>query len=268
MGGWRRAGLRTAFVPTMGNLHRGHLELVRQARGVADKTIASIFVNPLQFGAGEDFDKYPRTLAQDQAGLEQAQCDLLFAPNAREIYPRGLSGVTQISVPLISSILCGQFRPGHFEGVATVVNILLNLVQPDAALFGEKDRQQLQVIRRMVTDLHLPVEIIGVPTIREPDGLALSSRNQYLTASERPLAPLVHKTLQQVAERLVNGGREYDQIQADAMRDLERHGLKPQYVEIRTPDLGLPLPETREWIALVAAYLGSTRLIDNVKINR
>ncbi len=252
----------------MGNLHRGHLELINRAKQAADKTVASIFVNPLQFAAGEDFDKYPRTLSQDQAGLEQARCDLLFAPNAKEIYPRGMKGIAQVSVPEISNILCGHFRPGHFEGVATVVNILLNLVQPDIALFGEKDYQQLQVIRRMVADLHLPLEIIGVTTEREPDGLALSSRNQYLSREERLLAPVVYQVMQKIAERLQQGARDYAQIQTDAMRDLERQGFKPQYVEARTLELGLPTPDTREWVVLAAAYLGSTRLIDNIKIRR
>lgn len=252
----------------MGNLHRGHLELVRRAREAADKTVASIFVNPLQFGAGEDFDKYPRTLAQDQAGLEQTHCDLLFAPGAREIYPRGMNGLTQISVPEISSILCGLFRPGHFEGVATVVNILFNLVQPDVALFGEKDWQQLQVVRRMVADLHSPIEIIGVPTLREADGLAMSSRNQYLNVAERQLAPALYQTLQQVAERLKQGDRDCAQIQADAMRELERQGFRPQYVEVRTIELGVPAADAQEWVVLAAAYLGSTRLIDNIKTCR
>lgn len=265
---WRRAGERIAFVPTMGNLHRGHLELVSRARQVADKSVASIFVNPLQFGVGEDFDKYPRTLAQDESGLAQAQCDLLFAPNASVIYPHGMQGLTQVSVPDISNILCGHFRPGHFEGVATVVTILLNLVQPDAALFGEKDYQQLQVIRRMVADLHLPVEILGAPTMREADGLALSSRNQYLSAAERELAPVLYQTLQHTAERLKLGDSDYAQIQADAMRELERQGFRPQYVEIRTPELNLPAPDTAQWVVLTASYLGATRLIDNIKIGR
>ncbi len=250
----------------MGNLHRGHLELISRAKRAADRTVASVFVNPLQFVAGEDFDKYPRTLTQDQAGLEKAHCDLLFAPPAKEIYPRGMKDLTQVSVPELSTILCGHFRPGHFEGVATVVNILFNLVQPDVALFGEKDYQQLQTIRRMVADLHLPLAIIGVATEREPDGLALSSRNQYLSKDERQRAPVLNQVLQQIAERLQQGARDYAQIQSDAMRELERQGFKPQYVEVRTAELALPAADTREWVVLAAAHLGSTRLIDNIKI--
>lgn len=250
----------------MGNLHRGHLELVRRARASADRVVASVFVNPLQFGPNEDFDKYPRTLDQDRSGLERAQADVLFAPSANEIYPRGMNGLSLISVPGISTILCGHFRPGHFDGVATVVNILFNLVQPDVALFGEKDYQQLLVIRRMTADLRLPVEILGVATEREADGLALSSRNQYLSASERSQAPHLHRALVAAAAHLQQGRRDYAAIQAEALAQLERQGFKPQYFEIRTLELGPATPQTREWVLLAAAYLGATRLIDNVKI--
>ena len=263
---WRKAGQRIAFVPTMGNLHRGHLELVRRARESADRVVASVFVNPLQFGANEDFDKYPRTLDQDRAGLERAKADLLFAPNANEIYPRGMKGLSTISVPEISSILCGHYRPGHFEGVATVVNILFNLVQPDVALFGEKDYQQLLVIRRMTDDLRLPVEILGVATEREADGLALSSRNQYLSATERARASALNRTLLAAAAQLKQGRRDYTAIQAEATADLVKQGFKPQYFEIRTAGLDIATAQTREWVLLAAAYLGVTRLIDNVKI--
>lgn len=265
--GWRNAGQRIAFVPTMGNLHRGHLELVRRARENADRVVASVFVNPLQFGPNEDFEKYPRTLDQDRAGLTRTNCDLLFAPNAKEIYPRGMEGLSTISVPGLSTILCGHFRPGHFDGVATVVNILFNLVQPDVALFGEKDYQQLLVIRRMSADLRLPMEILGIATAREPDGLALSSRNQYLSAAERQKAPFLYRTLQGVAEQLKQGRRDYAQLQTVAVRQLEAQGFKPQYLEIRNPELESPRPTTSEWVILVAAYLGATRLIDNIKIS-
>lgn len=263
---WRNAGQRIAFVPTMGNLHRGHLELVRRARERADRVVASVFVNPLQFGANEDFDKYPRTLDQDRAGLERVKADLLFAPSATEIYPRGMTGLSTISVPGISSILCGHYRPGHFDGVATVVNILFNLVQPDVALFGEKDYQQLLVIRRMTDDLRLPVEILGIATEREADGLALSSRNQYLSATERARASALNRTLLDAAAQLKRGRRDYAAIQAEATAALVKQGFKPQYFEIRTTGLDLATAQTREWVLLAAAYLGTTRLIDNVKI--
>jgi pantoate--beta-alanine ligase len=264
---WRMAGERIAFVPTMGNLHRGHLELVRRGREQADRVVASVFVNPLQFGPNEDFSRYPRTLPQDQAALEQAQCDLLFAPSAAEIYPRGMEGLTRVTVPDIAGILCGQFRPGHFDGVATVVNLLLNLVQPDVALFGEKDYQQLLVIRRMVADLHLPVEIIGVATEREPDGLALSSRNQYLSADERRRAPEMHATLQEVVDKLQEGRRDFSALSEAGLRRLEAAGFQPQYLEIRAPDLHPPVPAGQAFVVLAAAYLGRTRLIDNVKVS-
>ena len=262
---WRKAGQRIGFVPTMGNLHRGHLELVRKARERSDRVVASVFVNPLQFGPNEDFEKYPRTLEQDRAGLAQASCDLLFAPNAKEIYPRGMEGLSKISVPGISAVLCGHFRPGHFDGVATVVNILFNLVQPDVALFGEKDYQQLLVIRRMTADLRLPIEIVGVATEREPDGLALSSRNQYLSDKERAKAAALYQTLQHVTERLKQGEQDCSKIQSEAIAQLEREGFKPQYLEICNPELGVPAPNARAWVVLAAAYLGATRLIDNVK---
>jgi len=263
---WRKAGEHIGFVPTMGNLHRGHLQLVRSAREKSQRVVVSVFVNPLQFAAGEDFDRYPRTLAQDQEGLRQVNCDLLFAPSVREVYPKGLEGLSRISVPGIADILCGQHRPGHFDGVATVVNILFNLVQPDAAWFGEKDWQQLQIVRRMVSDLRLPIVIVGVPTERDTDGLALSSRNQHLSPSERTLAPVLYQTLLRAAKRLQAAERDYIKIQSDAVRELQRTGFVPQYVEVRTPELDPPTPETREWIVICAAYLGSTRLIDNVKI--
>ncbi|HEX4894857.1 MAG TPA: pantoate--beta-alanine ligase [Solimonas sp.] len=264
---WRQAGERVAFVPTMGNLHRGHLELVRQARQRAPRVVASVFVNPLQFGPNEDFDRYPRTLEQDRERLQAAGCDLLFAPSVKEMYPRGREGLTCVHVPGISDILCGQFRPGHFDGVATVVNLLFNLVQPDLALFGQKDYQQLFLIRRMATDLHLPVEVVGIATEREPDGLALSSRNQYLSADERRRAPAVHAALQAVASGLRAGRRDYPQLAAEQVAQLAEKGFRTQYLEIRRADLSEPVASDREYVILIASYLGATRLIDNLHID-
>lgn len=264
---WRKAGEKIALVPTMGNLHRGHLELVRRGRDAADRVVSSVFVNPLQFGPNEDFNRYPRTLEQDKAALQKVGTDLLFAPTAAEIYPRGMDGLAKISVPVVSNILCGHFRPGHFDGVATVVSILFNLVQPDIALFGEKDYQQLLVIRRMVADLHMPIEIMGVATEREPDGLALSSRNQYLSAAERRLAPEMYATLIEVADKLKAGRRDFSALCYTGIKRLEASQFRPQYLEIRAPDLAAPQREAKGFVILAAAYLGSTRLIDNVTVS-
>lgn len=263
---WRKAGDKIAFVPTMGNLHRGHLELVRRGRSAADRVVSSVFVNPLQFGPSEDFNRYPRTLEQDKAALEQAGADLLFAPTAQEIYPRGMDDLAKVSVSGVSNILCGHFRPGHFDGVATVVSILFNLVQPDTALFGEKDYQQLLVIRRMVADLHMPIEIVGVATEREPDGLALSSRNQYLSPQERQLAPEMYATLTEVADKLKAGRRDFSALCYAGIKRLEASQFRPQYLEVRAPDLGQPQRDGSGFVILAAAYLGKTRLIDNVTI--
>lgn len=266
LAGWRQAGQRIALVPTMGNLHRGHLELVRRGREVADRVVASIFVNPLQFGPNEDFGRYPRTLDQDRAALDEVGADLLFAPNAQEVYPRGMEGLAKVSVPGVSSSLCGHFRPGHFDGVATVVSILFNLVQPDVALFGEKDYQQLFIIRRMVADLHMPIAIQGVATEREPDGLALSSRNQYLTPEERSLAPEMYATLREVADKLRAGRRDFSALCYAGIKRLEASQFRPQYLEVRTPDLCAPGREGHEFVILAAGYLGKTRLIDNITV--
>lgn len=263
---WRREGQRIALVPTMGNLHRGHLELVRRGRAMADRVVASVFVNPLQFGPNEDFNRYPRTLPQDQAALAEVGADLLFAPTAQEVYPRGMDGLTRVGVPGVSTSLCGHFRPGHFDGVATVVSILFNLVQPDVALFGEKDYQQLLIIRRVVADLHMPIEIVGVATEREPDGLALSSRNQYLSADERRLAPEMYATLCEVADKLRAGRRDFPALCYAGIKRLEASQFRPQYLEVRAPDLGAPGREDAEFVILAAAYLGKTRLIDNVAV--
>lgn len=264
---WKRGGERIGFVPTMGNLHEGHLQLVSRARESATKVVVSIFVNPLQFGPHEDFDRYPRTLPEDSLKLEAAGCDLLFAPSVVEMYPRGREGLSGVRVPALSDILEGQFRPGFFDGVATVVSILFNQVQPDVAVFGQKDWQQLQVVRRFVADLHLPIEIIGEPTARASDGLALSSRNQYLSAEERRQAPLINAVLVQIEGALRAGRRDFDALQQAAMQTLAAAGYTPQYIEIRAPDLGPPCADARAWVALAAAVLGRTRLIDNRPIS-
>jgi len=262
---WRAAGERVAFVPTMGNLHAGHIELVNQGRQRARRVVASVFVNPLQFGANEDFGHYPRTLPQDAEKLTAAGCDLLFAPDVAEMYPQGV-GATTVRVAGVTEMLEGEFRPGHFEGVATVVNILFNLVQPDLALFGQKDYQQLAVIRRMVADLRLPLEVVGVPTLRADDGLALSSRNQYLNAEERVRAATVHRVLSRISEGLRAGRRDYEVLQSEAALSLQRAGFRPQYVAIRTAELAEPTASASDWVVLVAAFLGNTRLIDNLVV--
>lgn len=263
---WRTAGARIAFAPTMGNLHRGHLRLMAQGRTRAERVVASVFVNPLQFGPNEDFDRYPRTLAQDQAALASAGVDLLFAPSVTEIYPRGRDQLSLVHVPGASEGLDGAQRPGHFDGVATVVSILFHIVQPDVALFGEKDYQQLAVIRQMVADLHLPVEIVGVPTERDADGLALSSRNQYLSADERLRAPALHAALQAVAAALSGGRRDFESISEEQCKILRSQGFEVQYLDIRRADLGVPDVGTTHYVVLVAARLGRTRLIDNVQV--
>ena len=264
---WRDEGHRIALVPTMGNLHDGHLSLVRRAREVAGRVVTSIFVNPLQFGPGEDYAAYPRTLEDDAVKLAESGVDLLFAPGVEQMYPQGREGHTRIEVPGLSDILCGASLPGHFTGVATVVNKLLNQVQPDVAVFGEKDWQQLVVIRRMVRDLDMPVEIIGVPTCREPDGLAMSSRNGYLSAAERQRAPALYAALQDLAQRLREGDRDYAALEQEGREALRRAGLEPEYVNIlRADDLCPPQEDDKTLIILAAARLGRARLIDNLRI--
>lgn len=264
--GWRAAGEAVAFVPTMGNLHSGHLALVARAREEAPRVVVSVFVNPTQFGPNEDFARYPRTEAEDAEKLEAAGADVLFLPSVEEMYPRGAEATTFVEVPGISDILCGEFRPGHFRGVATVVARLFNIVQPDVAVFGEKDYQQLLVIRRMVRDLAFPVRVIGAPTVREDDGLAKSSRNQYLAPEERELATRIHATLQAVAESL-RAGRDIAALEREGAESLERAGFRPDYFAIRrAEDLDEPAPGDRELVVLVAARLGGTRLIDNLRV--
>ena len=262
-----RGGAGLAFVPTMGNLHEGHLTLVRKAAKLADRVAVSIFVNPLQFGAGEDFAGYPRTFERDRALLEGEGVDLLFAPTAALMYPRPADEQTRVEVPAISDLLCGASRPGHFVGVATVVCKLFNMVQPDVALFGQKDYQQLAVIRRMTEDLNIPVRIVGVPTVRESDGLAMSSRNGYLSAEERARAPALYRALQDTAAVLRAGSRDFAELEGQAANTLQAAGLRPDYFSVRRASDLLPAqPTDRQLVVLAAAYLGRARLIDNLEV--
>jgi pantoate--beta-alanine ligase len=264
---WRMQGERIGLVPTMGNLHAGHLHLVREARRLADRVVVTIFVNPLQFGQGEDFDSYPRTLEQDQGQLEDMGTDLLFAPPVSEVYSRPPGEQTLVEVPGLSDILCGASRPGHFAGVATVVCKLFNLVQPDVGVFGEKDFQQLLVIRRMTEDLCLPVEIAGVETQRAADGLALSSRNGYLTAEERARAPQLYRVLQETAEAIRQGVSDYAALETKAKDRLTEYGFRPDYFTVRrSGDLARPSAEEGGLVILAAVHLGQARLIDNLRI--
>ncbi|WP_256414452.1 pantoate--beta-alanine ligase [Acinetobacter sp. 5862] len=253
------------FVPTMGNLHEGHLTLVRAAKKICDVVVVSIFVNPIQFGAGEDFDSYPRTLEQDSRLLADVGCDIIFAPSVDQMYgkqPR----LTNISVSQITDDLCGKSRPGHFDGVAVVVTKLFNIVQPDYAFFGQKDYQQLAVIRQLVQDLNIPLEVIGVPIVRAADGLALSSRNGYLSEEQRSIAPKIYQLLKQ-AEVDLGEGQSLSQVLANISTELTQAGFVVDYVEARQPNLQ-PIEEfDRDLVLFIAAKLGSTRLIDNLHIN-
>jgi pantoate--beta-alanine ligase len=263
---WHEQKQRVVFVPTMGNLHAGHVSLIEAARQHGDRFVASIFVNPMQFGPNEDFAHYPRTPAQDARMLDEAGCDLMFMPEVGEIYPNGAEQATRIEVPGISNILCGEFRPGHFEGVATVVAKLFHIVDPDVAIFGEKDFQQLTVIRRMVADLCLRVAIIGAPTVREQDGLAMSSRNQYLTTGERQLAPAIYRQLQQAAAALGAGERDFGKIEGAGRAALDGLGFRTDYFAVRDArTLAAAQPDTRQFVVLTASRLGKARLIDNVQ---
>ncbi|MFC5741653.1 pantoate--beta-alanine ligase [Dyella tabacisoli] len=266
--GWRSQGQTVGFVPTMGNLHAGHHALIKLARARTDRVVASIFVNPTQFGPNEDFERYPRTLVQDQAGLAEHDCDLLFAPEVATLYPFGAQGSVSLRVPQLTETLEGAHRPGHFDGVATVVCKLFNLVQPDIAVFGQKDFQQLKVIERMVRDLSLPVKVMAAPTFRADDGLALSSRNQYLSVTERALAPQIYATLLQIRE-LMAKGHAWRVIEQAAAAKLTRAGFVPDYVAVRrAEDLSEPADDERSGlVALIAARLGQTRLIDNLLLD-
>lgn len=263
----RAEGKQIGFVPTMGNLHAGHVSLVQIAAQRADFVVASIFVNPLQFGAGEDLDKYPRTLAADQEKLLAAGCHLLFHPDVAEIYPHGMGDQTRVSVPGVSEGLCGASRPGHFEGVATVVTKLFNMVQPDLAVFGEKDYQQLAVIRALVQALNMPIQIIGAPTQRAEDGLALSSRNGYLSDEQRATAPALYRGLQTIAEELRRGARDYARLIETTQAQQRTAGFIPDYLEIRNAvNLRPAQVDDHHLVILTAAQLGSTRLIDNLVV--
>lgn len=266
---WRSEGRRVAFVPTMGNLHAGHMSLIEAARSHGERFIASIFVNPMQFGPNEDYAHYPRTPTQDEGMLAAAGCNLMFMPDVTQIYPNGSERATRVDVPNLSRVLDGEFRPGHFEGVSTIVAALFHIVEPDVAVFGEKDFQQLTIIRRMVADLCMPVQIVGAPTVRDADGLAKSSRNQYLTQAEREVAPRIYQTLTAAAKRLQTGDCEFASIERFGVASLEAAGMKPDYFSIRrAQDLGTATPDIKHLVVLTAARLGKARLIDNIQIRK
>jgi len=263
---WRLARESIAFVPTMGNLHMGHASLMSAAHLHGRRVISSIFVNPMQFGPSDDFSAYPRTPDDDSNLLREYGVDALFHPTVAEMYPEGSVGSTIVDVPGLTDILCGAFRPGHFQGVATVVVKLLSLVQPDVAIFGEKDFQQLTVIRRVVDDLNLPVKIVGAPTVRAEDGLALSSRNRYLSAAERAIAPAIYRALDQARRRLETGDTDYAGMQQAGLDAMTRAGIRPEYFEVRAADrLAQPTGSDVALVVLAAGRLGKARLIDNIQ---
>jgi pantoate--beta-alanine ligase len=264
----RSEGKRIGLTPTMGNLHSGHVALVSKAVQRADFVVATIFVNPLQFGPNEDLATYPRTLAADQEKLLQAGCHLLFTPTVEEMYPHGMADQTLVSVPHLSEGLCGASRPGHFDGVATVVSKLFNMVQPDLAVFGEKDFQQLAVIRAMVRDLNMPIKIIGEPTVRADDGLALSSRNGYLSPEQRAAAPALYRVISQIGAAIRAGEQDFVGLLEDGRRQLEAAGFRIDYLEIRNASSLRPATaQDSDLVILAAAFLGKTRLIDNLHLS-
>lgn len=272
---WANNQLRVALVPTMGNLHEGHFSLVREAKQHADVVVVSIFVNPLQFGKNEDFNQYPRTLEQDILALTLLGVDLVFTPNAEVLYPEKMSmaddvapSMTIVPPASITNILCGAKRPGHFVGVATVVAKLFNLVQPHVAVFGQKDYQQVAVIRQLIRDLNFPIHLVSSATGRAEDGLALSSRNQYLSKDERALAPMLYQMLQSLADHLKDGNHQYEALRNRALKSLKSMGFKSvEYIEILDPTRLTPsLPQDRQWVVLLAVKLGNTRLIDNIVV--
>lgn len=264
----KRDGKTVVFVPTMGNLHEGHLDLVRRAHQEGDFVVVSIYVNPTQFGENEDLSNYPRTEKEDALLLGELQADLLFLPDDNAMYPGDISLHTRVDIPNITERYCGEFRPGHFRGVATVVSRLFNIVQPDVAIFGRKDFQQLFVIEKLVNDLAFPVEIIGNPTTREESGLAMSSRNGYLVESELKVAPNIYAELQQIAKAIKAGETNLQQLTKSAAERLEKQGFNPQYIEVcRRSDLLPATADDTELVILIAAYLGGTRLIDNLEVN-
>jgi pantoate--beta-alanine ligase len=263
----RAAGQRIGLVPTMGNLHEGHLALVREARNHCDYVLTTIFVNPLQFGPTEDYSRYPRTFEADLRALQSSSCDALFVPDVKEMYPDGMETHTQIRVPRLAALHCGASRPGHFDGVCTVVNKLFNMVQPHSAIFGLKDYQQFRIISKMVQDLQMPIQLIGLPTVREASGLALSSRNGYLDAAQRQQAQALYSTLLLAATKLRQGNADYRQLEADAQEALQKAGLRPDYVHIcNRHTLELAAGSDRDPVILAAAWAGTTRLIDNIQV--
>ncbi|EHR2608513.1 pantoate--beta-alanine ligase [Salmonella enterica] len=263
----RQEGKRFALVPTMGNLHDGHMKLVDEAKARADVVIVSIFVNPMQFDRPDDLVRYPRTLQEDCEKLNKRKVDYVFAPAVEEIYPQGLEGQTYVDVPGLSTMLEGASRPGHFRGVSTIVSKLFNLIQPDIACFGEKDFQQLALIRKMVADMSYDIEIVGVPIIRAKDGLALSSRNAYLTAEQRKIAPGLYNVMNSIAEKLIAGNRELQEIIAIAEQELNEKGFRADDIQIRDADTLQELTETsKRAVILAAAWLGQARLIDNQSV--
>ncbi|PDO85150.1 pantoate--beta-alanine ligase [Kosakonia pseudosacchari] len=260
----RQEGKRIALVPTMGNLHDGHMKLVDEAKARADVVVVSIFVNPMQFDRPDDLVRYPRTLQEDCEKLNKRKVDLVFAPAPADIYPQGTDSQTYVDVPGISTMLEGASRPGHFRGVSTIVSKLFNLVQPDIACFGEKDYQQLQLIRKMVADMGYDIEIVGVPTVRAKDGLALSSRNGYLTAEQRKIAPALSKVMNSIADKLLSGERNEEELIAIAEQEINDAGLRADDIQIRDADTLLALSEdSKRAVILMAAWLGQARLIDN-----
>lgn len=267
IGDWREMGDHIVLVPTMGNLHDGHLSLIRLARKHAERVVISVFVNPTQFAADEDFENYPRTLERDKLKLKKVSADLLFVPDVETMYPFGVDKATTVTVPALNQELCGSFRPGHFDGVASVVSRLFGLVQPDVAIFGQKDYQQLLIVRRLVEDLSLSVKIIAGPTQREKDGLAMSSRNQYLTDEERAVAPVLYKVLSKTAEALRTGNRDFAVLEQSGSDELTSAGFMPEYLSIRRAEnLDSPDRDDDHLIVLAAAHLGAARLIDNVLV--
>lgn len=261
----RLARKSIGFVPTMGNLHAGHIALVKEAKKYSDVVVVSIFVNPTQFGAGEDFDKYPRTLEADSQMLAEAGCDIIFTPSVQQMYGEQPQQTT-VQVDALANDLCGKSRPGHFTGVATVVSKLFNIVQPNVAFFGEKDWQQLAVIRHLTRDLCFGIDIVGVPIVRAADGLALSSRNGYLSEQDREVAPVIYQTLKAIEAELLAGKRDFVALIEEGKRQLDKHGFVVDYLEIRQPDLSPVKVSSTEFIILVAAKLGATRLIDNLYV--
>lgn len=264
---WQIEGKSIGFVPTMGNLHDGHLELVREAKKHTDIVVVSIFVNPMQFGPSEDLDAYPRTMEEDMAALKSLGVHCLFTPKVEDIYARGLEQQTFVEVPGLSYMICGASRPGHFRGVATIVCKLFNMVQPNHAFFGEKDFQQLQIIKGMVQDLSMNLKIHGVPTRREEDGLAMSSRNNYLTEEQRQVAPNLYRVMTELSDKILSGRYDFKCMILESKEQLKNCGFKPDYIEIRSADTLLhPSHEEKHLVILAAAFLGKTRLIDNLQV--